>query len=79
LEDNGQIPEFISPEEKRFIKDLNDYGEYKDFVGGDREDNLKMHPYTHHDAGFVMADEDKIIPASIREMSRKVLGSLMKG
>jgi hypothetical protein len=38
-----------------------------------------MHPYSHPKGGFIMADEDKVIPASIKEMSKKVLSSLMKG
>jgi hypothetical protein len=38
-----------------------------------------MHPYTHPKGGFFLADEDKVIPKSIKEISKKVLGSLMKG
>jgi len=38
-----------------------------------------LHPYAHPKGGFIMRDDDKVIPKSIREMSKKVLGSLMKG
>ena len=73
------LPEFKAPLEKKFIKNLTDFGNYVDFVGGAREDNLKMHPYAYPRGGFVLADEDNVVPKSIREMSKKVLGSLLKG
>ena len=73
------MSELKAPLEKKFIKSLSDFGNFKDFQGAAREENLKLHPYSHPKGGFIMADEDKVIPKSIREMSKKVLGSLMKG
>ena len=73
------MTELKAPLEKKFITSLTDFGNFKDFPGTAREDNLKLHPYSHPKGGFIMADEDKVIPKSIREMSKKVLGSLMKG
>jgi hypothetical protein len=73
------LPEIKLPVEKRFLKSIEDFGVYKEFQGGAPEDDLKMHPNTHPTGGIVMADEEKVIPAAIKEMSKKVLGSLIKG
>ena len=71
--------ELKAPLEKRFIKSLTEFGNFNDLQGSAREDNLKLHPYSHPKGGFIMLDEEKVIPKSIKEMSKKVLGSLIKG
>lgn len=73
------LPEMKAPLVKKYIKNLTDFGDLQPLAGAPRDADLKMHPYAHPKGGFIMADEEKIIPAAIKEMTKKIAGSLMKG
>jgi hypothetical protein len=51
----------------------------KPFPGSNPEDNLFLHPDASTSGGIVMRDDEGVIPNAIKEITKKVATSLVKG
>lgn len=71
---------FKQPSQKRYMENLEDFGDYIEFPGSSPEENLKLHPRAEVKyGGLIMPDDEGVIPQFAKDLASRIAKKLMKG